>query len=134
LNIWKKKIFFPDFHSRSWRKRKKRIFQKWRFPVNDTWLWDVWRYWWSNCFSYLTSVYTAPRYKSQTLLQTPRQLFAARAIGQQQITGFCDAKVLRDLLIVTTKIKLIRRGEVVIFTKLSLQREFNIHASVLPSH
>jgi len=43
-------------------------------------------------------------------------------------------KLLCFLLIVTTKIKLIRRGEGVIFTKMSLQRVFNLHASVLPSH
>ena len=45
-----------------------------------------------------------------------------------------QTKVLRFLLIVTTKIKLICRGEGGIFTKMSLQRIFNIHAPYLPSH
>jgi len=35
---------------------------------------------------------TAPRCKFQTLLQTPTQLYVASAIGQQETTGFCDAK------------------------------------------
>jgi hypothetical protein len=43
----------------------------------------------SSGFLYLTSVYTAPRYKSQTLFQTQKQQYAASAIDQQKKTGLC---------------------------------------------
>ena len=54
--------------------------------------------------------------------------------GNRLLALATQTKVLSFLLIVTTKIKLILCDEGVIFTKLSLQRLFNIHATLLPRH
>jgi len=53
------------------------------------------------------------------------------SVSNRLLAFATQTKVLRFLLIVTTKIKLIRRGEGVIFTKLSLQSIQ--HSRLLPS-
>jgi hypothetical protein len=56
------------------------------------------------------------------------------SVNNRQLAFARQTKALRCLLQVSSKLKLTRRGEGVILRKLSLERVFNIHATVFPSH